>query len=129
MKKTYQITFKAELSEDDVKAMKGCFYQAMSEAMNIDEVYGLNLEEIASIPPVCENISEVKEALYACKTINEVHKLLDNLPRKLGEWRVDIVSDGVRLCYEVTNEWFDTMNEELCSNSYQLEIEVEEDDC
>jgi len=41
MKKTYTITFKAELTEEDVKAMQGCFYQAMNESMEISEVWGV----------------------------------------------------------------------------------------
>lgn len=44
MKKTYKITFMAELTEDDLKAMQGCFYQAMNEAMEIEEVWGLEIE-------------------------------------------------------------------------------------
>jgi hypothetical protein len=43
--KTYQITFKAELSEDDLKAMQSCFYQAMNESMEIKEVWGLEIKE------------------------------------------------------------------------------------
>jgi hypothetical protein len=44
--KIYQITFNAELSEEDVRAMNKCFYDAMNEAMNISEVWGLKLEEV-----------------------------------------------------------------------------------
>lgn len=43
---TYKITFKAELSEDDVRAMNKCFYDAMNEAMGIEEVWGLKLEKV-----------------------------------------------------------------------------------
>lgn len=46
MKKTYKITFKAELSEDDLNAMQSCFYQAMNEAMEIEEVWGLEMEVV-----------------------------------------------------------------------------------
>ena len=46
MKKTYKITFMAELTEDDVKAMKGCFYQAMNESMDIYDLWGLTVDEI-----------------------------------------------------------------------------------
>jgi DNA-binding protein YbaB len=44
-KQTYKITFKAELSEDDLSAMQSCFYQAMNEAMEIEEVWDLEIEE------------------------------------------------------------------------------------
>ena len=43
---TYKITFNAELSEDDVRAMNKCFYDAMNEAMGIMEVWGLKLEKV-----------------------------------------------------------------------------------
>ena len=42
----YKITFNAELSEHDVRAMNKCFYDAMNEAMSIYEVWGLKLEEV-----------------------------------------------------------------------------------
>lgn len=45
MKKTYKITFYAELNEDDLNAMQSCFYQAMNESMEIEEVWGLEIEE------------------------------------------------------------------------------------
>ena len=45
MKKVYKITFYAELNEDDVNAMQSCFYDAMNEAMEIEEVWGLEIEE------------------------------------------------------------------------------------
>jgi hypothetical protein len=45
MKKTYKITFRAELTEDDLNAMQSCFYDAMNESMEIEEVWGLEIEE------------------------------------------------------------------------------------
>jgi hypothetical protein len=46
MKKTYKITFNAELSEEDVRAMKKYFYDTMNESMEISDVWGLELEAI-----------------------------------------------------------------------------------
>ena len=46
MKKVYKITFMAELSEDDLNAMQSCFYQAMNESMEIEDVWGLELEAV-----------------------------------------------------------------------------------
>jgi hypothetical protein len=105
----------------------------MNESMEISEVWGLEIKE-DEIPNIKEaqkytmHWDDVVDGLYACKTIDEVNEFLDTIPRKFGEWWVDVVSDGVKPCYEVTNQWWDSMNEELCSNSYQLEIEVEEED-
>lgn len=43
---TYKITFNAELSEDDLRAMNKCFYDAMNESMGIEAVWGLKLEKV-----------------------------------------------------------------------------------
>ena len=43
---TYKITFNAELSEADLRAMNKCFYDAMNEAMGIEEVWGLKPEKV-----------------------------------------------------------------------------------
>jgi hypothetical protein len=138
MKKTYQITFKAELTEDDLNAMQSCFYQAMNESMEIEDVWGLEITEDGKdaddeIPDIEEaqkytmHWEDVVDGLYACKTIDEVNKFLDNIPCKFGEWWVDTVGEGEDAHYEVTNEWFDTINEEPCSRIFYLEIKVEED--
>ncbi len=75
-----------------------------------------------------EHINDCVDALKACKNIDEVNDLLDNFPRKFGDWWVDTIGEGEDAYYEVTNEWWDSMNEELCSNTYELEIEVEEEE-
>ena len=43
-KKWYTITFSAKMSEDDVSAMKKCFYDAMEEAMQISSCAALDIE-------------------------------------------------------------------------------------
>jgi hypothetical protein len=45
MKKTYKITFRAELSEEDVRAMNKYFFDTMNESMQIAPAWGLELEE------------------------------------------------------------------------------------
>ena len=136
MKKTYQITFKAELTEDDFRAMNKYFYDTMNDSMEINNVWDLEMKEIDGedtdneIPDIKEaqkytmHIDDVVDGLYACKTIDEVEDFLDTIPRKFGEWWVDEV-DGY---YEVTNEWWDEQYEELNSRTYDLDIEVEEED-
>lgn len=44
MKKWYKITFSAQLSEDDLRAMNKCFYDAMEEAMEISPCSNLKIE-------------------------------------------------------------------------------------
>lgn len=127
MKKTYQITFKAELSEEDVRAMNKYFFDTMNESMEIENVWGLELTEIKDTPKTFTHVREIEEALMACKNITEVNELLDNIPRKFGDWWVDLTTDGKDVYYEVTNQWWDDMLEDLCINTYALEIPVEEE--
>jgi len=111
--------------------MQGCFYQAMNESMEISEVWGLEItEDKFSAEPDngFYHIHDCVDALMNCESIDEVNNLLDNFPHKFGEWWVDTIGEGEDAYYEVTNEWWDSVNEELCSNQYQLDIEVEEED-
>lgn len=39
----YKVTFSAKMSEDDVRAMKKCFYDAMEEAMEIGPCAALDI--------------------------------------------------------------------------------------
>lgn len=43
-KKWYTVTFSAEMTEDDVRAMKKCFYDAMEEAMQISPCVNLDIK-------------------------------------------------------------------------------------
>lgn len=43
-KKWYTIKFSAKMTEDDVRAMKKCFYDAMEEAMEIGHCANLNIK-------------------------------------------------------------------------------------
>lgn len=45
MKKWYKVTFYAEMTDEDVKAMKGSFFAAMSDSMQINNCEGLEIEE------------------------------------------------------------------------------------
>jgi hypothetical protein len=140
MKKTYQITFKAELTEDDFRAMNKYFYDTMNDSMEINNVWDLEMKEIDGedtdneIPDIKEaqkytmHIDDVVDGLNACETIDEVRDFLDTIPRKFGEWWVDIVLDEKGMgYYEVTNQYVD-INGEMQVDTYNLDIEVEEED-
>ena len=45
-KSNYKVTFCAKLSDDDVRAMKNCFYDAMEEAMEITGCHNLTIDVI-----------------------------------------------------------------------------------
>lgn len=59
-KKWYKVTFYAEMSEDDVKAMKGNFYSAMEEAMEIPGCEGLEIEEDTEIGACSEAMDSIR---------------------------------------------------------------------
>ena len=42
-KKWYTVTFSAQMTEDDVRAMKKCFYDAMEDAMEISHCANLEI--------------------------------------------------------------------------------------
>ena len=135
-KKCYQITFKAELTENDVSAMKKCFYDAMLEAMEISPVWDFKLEPIEeSVPedlqpeyeeyvPDLEDllklpmrhIEDVKRCLKACKSKQDVLRVLDQAPNMFGEWTVEF-DDEYRI-FTIINTYYDDdegdLEEEYC---------------
>lgn len=112
-KKTYRVTFMADLTEDDVRAMKKCFYDAMNESMNIDQLWELQLEEIKDEPepeatdlpawnlkkyePTLEellmmpmrHIQNVKDCFGACTSKADVFKVMKLVPSMFGHLDVD----------------------------------------
>jgi hypothetical protein len=124
----------AELTEDDLKAMQGCFYQAMNESMEISEVWGLEIKEDKGDDFKTDlygfyHIHDCVDALMNCGTIDEVHDLFEIFPSKFGDWWVDIDEDADgNAFYVVMNKWWDKQAEDYQIDTYELEIEVEEDD-
>lgn len=43
--KWYKVTFFARMSDEDIRAMNKCFFDAMNESMMIEECAGLKIEE------------------------------------------------------------------------------------
>ena len=151
-KKCYRITFMADLTEDDVRAMKKCFYDAMLEAMEISPVWNLKLEEIKDGPepeatdlpawnlkkyePSLEellmmpmrHIQNVKDCLEACKSKQDVLRVLELTPNMFGEWTVEF--DDEYKIFTVINTYFDDdegeVEEEYCYD-YPEDWEVEEE--
>ena len=124
--KTFNIFFndlKPEVQEDLLKT----FGLSSADEMNW-ELVPVATVDIEDFDDEFNHIDDCVDALMACKTIDEVHDLLDNFPRKFGEWWVDTIGEGEDAYYEVTNQWWDSMNEELCESTYELDIEVEEED-
>ena len=141
-KKCYRITFMADLTEDDVRAMKKCFYDAMLESMQISPVWNLKLEEIKDEPepnpeatdlpdwhfkkyePTLEellmiplrHICDVKKCFEACKSKLDVQKVLQAVPNMFGEWLVEF--DDECKIFTIINTYFDDdegeVEEEYC---------------
>lgn len=73
-KKTYRVTFMADLTEDDVRAMNKCFYDAMNESMGIEQLWELKLEEIkfdGEPNQDCEQISLFDYDLDESQEVND----------------------------------------------------------
>jgi hypothetical protein len=74
------------------------------------------------------HIRDCWSAIQACKTIDEVNEVLDDIPRGFGEWWVDVVyPDGIP-CYEVTNHYYDGQLDDYFTDSEELDIPVAEED-
>lgn len=141
-KKTYRITFMADLTEDDVRAMKKCFYDAMQEAMEIGPCWELQLEEIKDEPepnpeatdlpawnlkkyePTLEellmiplrHIRDVEQCFELCKSKLDVQKVLQAVPNMFGEWQVEF--DDEYKSFTVINTYFDDDEGEIEEEYY-----------
>lgn len=130
-KKCHRITFMADLTEDDVRAMKKCFYDAMQEALEIEPCWGLQLEEVkfegepnpeaTDLPawnlkkyePDLEDllklpmrhIRDVEKCLETCKSKQDVLRVLELTPNMFGEWTVEF--DDEYKTFTVLNTYFD----------------------
>jgi hypothetical protein len=129
----------ADLTEDDVRAMKKCFYDAMQEAMEIGPCWELQLEEIKNEPepevtdlpawnlekyePSLEellmmpmrHISDVEKCFEACKSRLDVQKVLQMVPNMFGEWLVEF--DDEYKIFTIVNTYSDEdgeYEEEYC---------------
>lgn len=65
-KKWYTVTFSAEMTEDDVRAMKKCFYDAMREAMEISPCANLKIEEECKCPLGGDETNDCADCAYSC---------------------------------------------------------------
>lgn len=149
-KKCYQITFKAELTEDDVRAMKKCFYDAMLEAMEITPVWDLKLEptedpeaedfkpEFKEYIPDLEDllklpmrhINDIRRCLEACKSKQDVLRVLELAPNMFGEWLVEF--DDEYKIFTIINTYYDDdegeLEEEYCYNYPEDWEDMEEEE-
>lgn len=71
------------------------------------------------------HISECWAAIRDAKTIEEVKKIIEELPRWSGEWDIEIDENKY---YLVTNSYFDTQYDVWETDWVYLDIEVEEDE-
>lgn len=117
MKKVYKITFYAELSEDDVRAMNGCFYQAMNESMELEDVWGLELKAVDGgskgtrevsfdqvLPVVMDWFSFIDDADNIAQTfaigMSEGKEPMDILIEVCSDYRLD-VDEFEGICLEL----------------------------
>ena len=78
--------------------------------------------------PTYNHINDCVKALEACTSIDEVRELLDDFPRWSGEWWIDVIDDGNKPYYEITNQYYDKNTDEMYCDTIDLDIEVAEED-
>jgi hypothetical protein len=126
----------ADLTEDDVRAMKKCFYDAMLESMEISPVWNLKLDEITEEPEPnpdidrpasgksqssleellkipMTHIQNVKDCFEACKSKEDVETVIARIPAHFGKFYPNFWDT----LFSITNIYFDA----------QLDEEYEED--
>lgn len=74
---------------------------------------------------VFNHVDDIWEALEACKNMEQVEEVLDNIPHKFGEWWCDVV-DAEHI--EVTNQWWDKNQQDMMIESNILDIATEEEE-
>lgn len=72
-----------------------------------------------------KHIKDCWTLIKAAKTIEEVKKIIEELPRWSGEWDIEIDENKY---YLVTNSYFDTQYDAWETDWVYLDIEVEEDE-
>lgn len=72
-----------------------------------------------------KHIKDCWTLIKAAKTIEEVKKIIEELPRWSGEWDIEIDENKY---YLVTNSYFDTQYDTWETDWVYLDIEVEEDE-
>lgn len=72
-----------------------------------------------------KHIKDCWTLIKAAKTIEEVKKIIEELPRWSGEWDIEIDENKY---YLVTNSYFDTQYDVWETDWVYLDIEVEEDE-
>jgi hypothetical protein len=124
--KTYQITFKADLTEEDVRAMKKCFYDTMNESMEIENVWGLEIKPLEDdrgltqlLKKGFEHISEVVAAFDACLSKADVTKVIKSVPAMFGTFIVEF-NDEERN-FVVDNTFYDDDIGDVFDESFYFE--------
>lgn len=71
-----------------------------------------------------KHIKDCWTLIKAAKTIDEVKKVIEELPRWSGDWEIEIEDNQ----YLVINTWFDPQFDSFDTDYEYLDIEVEEDE-
>lgn len=149
----YQITFKARLAPDDLRAMKKYFFDTMNESMEIYDLYDLEIEELEpeeepnpepefkEYKPSLEellklpmnHINDVTACFEACASKQDVYEVLKRIPNMFGEWLVEFDDEFEE--FTITNTYFDDdegeLEEEYCydySDDWDFDSEWEDEE-
>ncbi len=114
------------MSEDEVEDMCDCneLTDLMFEPDEEDELEDEedDVEEFDG-PMEFNHVNDIWDTIEQCETREQIEDVLDNIPRKFGEWWVDQTDelDGV-IELEVTNQWWDDNQQDMMTQSFRCEV-------
>lgn len=73
------------------------------------------------------HIDDCWDAITECETIQEVQKVLGEIPNKFGSWWIAVTDNGDGDCYEITNSYWDSDAGGQLYESAELEVPFDED--
>lgn len=73
------------------------------------------------------HIDDCWDAITECETIQEVQKVLGEIPNKFGSWWIAVAENSDGDCYEVTNSYWDSDSGGQLYESAELEVPFDED--
>lgn len=129
MKKFYKIEFIAELTEDDVRAMNKCFFDAMNESMNIYDLSNFKMTPVEGDKPSeleqflakpLTHILDVKLAFTLCKSESDVEDTIKALPAGFGTFSVEYDADNGG--FTVFNSYYDENTDDYIDDEFWIDF-------
>ena len=119
------------MSEDEVEDMCDCneltdlMFETEEEEDELEDEYEEDEDDVEEFDPPMEfkHVNDIWDTIEQCETREQIEDVLENIPRKFGEWWVDQTDelDGV-IELEVTNQWWDEDQQDMMVQSFRCEV-------